>query len=112
MNSLEKSDAEAAAVSVAPRVALSDIEGAIAGKVFATGAEAFGASPHEPLGSLTLCALTMKNGFTVIGKSAPASRENFNVELGRKLAYEDCIRQLWPLMGFALRDKLAKEKAA
>lgn len=49
----------------------------------------------------------MRNGFIMVGKSAPTSPENFNAELGRKLAYEDCIRQLWPLMGFALRDRLA-----
>jgi hypothetical protein len=56
---------------------------------------------------LSVCMLVMRNGFTVIGTSAPASPENFNAELGRKLAYENAIRQLWPLMGFALRDKLA-----
>ena len=49
----------------------------------------------------------MRNGFTIIGKSAPASPANFNAEFGQKLAYEDCIRQLWPLMGFSLRDRLA-----
>lgn len=107
MESLQVSDDAAAAVAVAPRVTLAEIEGAVAGKIFATGGEAFGASPHEPLGILTLCALTMKNGFTVIGKSAPASPENFNADLGRKFAYEDAIRQLWPLMGFALRERLA-----
>jgi hypothetical protein len=104
--SLQESDRAAAAVAVAPRVALADIEAAIAGTIYATGAEAFGASPHEPLSILTLCAVTMKNGFTVIGKSAPASVMNFNRDLGRKFAYEDAVRQIWPLMGFALRDKL------
>jgi hypothetical protein len=49
----------------------------------------------------------MKNGFIVIGHSAPASPENFNAELGRKFAYENAIRQLWPLMGFALRERLS-----
>lgn len=55
---------------------------------------------------LTICLLVLRNGFTVIGKSAPASPENFNVELGQKFAYEDAPRQLWPLMGYALRDRL------
>lgn len=108
MSSLQTTDQESAAVAVAPRVALADIEAAIAGTIYATGAEAFGASPHEPLGILTLCAITMKNGFTVIGKSAPASPANFNRDLGRKFAYEDAVRQIWPLMGFALRDKLSQ----
>ena len=57
---------------------------------------------------LSLCVLVVKNGFTVIGKSAPASADNFNADLGRKLAYEDAIRQLWPFMGFALRERLSQ----
>lgn len=110
MDSLQTSDTAAAAVAVAPRVALFDIERAIAHIFFTTGKEAFAAheDPPEGLKVLTLCALVMTNGFTVIGKSTPASPENFNEKVGQKFAYEDAIRQLWPLMGFALRDRLAK----
>lgn len=118
--SLQESDAASAAVATAPRVSLADIEGAIAFKKTASAAyavgwdgpgeaerEAGGPDVGQALSLLTLCILVMKNGFTVVGKSAPASPENFNAELGAKFAYEDAIRQLWPLMGFALRDKLA-----
>jgi hypothetical protein len=105
--SLQETDRQSAAVAVAPRVALSDIEAAIAHTHYAVGSEAFDVSSGGPLGTLTLCALTMRNGFTVIGKSAPASPENFNVELGRRFAYEDAVRQLWPLMGFAPRERIA-----
>lgn len=111
--SLQSADAEAAALSKAPRVALADIEAAIASKhEFTAGDAVFAMSPDmngapAPLARLSICILVMQNGFTVIGKSAPASPENFNAEFGRKLAYEDCIRQLWPLMGFALRERLA-----
>jgi hypothetical protein len=69
--------------------------------------EALSVEHMAPLSIITLCVVVMRNGFTIIGKSAPASPENFNAELGRKLAYEDAVRQLWPLMGFALRDRLA-----
>jgi hypothetical protein len=34
-------------------------------------------------------------------------RDGHGASRSRALAYEDAIRQLWPLMGFALRDKLA-----
>lgn len=113
--SLESTEAECAANAVAPRVSLRDIEGAIRERHDRVAAEAL--FPHalpslpkdDPLRLLSICILVLHNGWTVIGKSAPASAANFNSELGRKLAYEDCIRQLWPLMGFALRDKLAKE---
>lgn len=112
--SIEHTDAEAAAVAVAPRVTLADIEAAIlerhdwnAGHIARLTIQPRPATMPDPLELLSICVLVMRNGFTVIGKSAPASPENFNAELGRKFAYEDAIRQLWPLMGFALRDKLA-----
>lgn len=108
MSSLQASDAEAAKHAVAPRVTLSDIEGAIAARydIPATKAIGPGAPAHKSLDVLSICLVVMNNGFTIVGKSAPASPENFNAEFGRKLAYEDCIRQLWPLMGYALRDQL------
>jgi Phage protein (N4 Gp49/phage Sf6 gene 66) family len=56
---------------------------------------------------MTLLVLTLKNGFAVVGTSAPADAGNFDKELGRKFAKEDCIRQMWRLYGFTLREKLA-----
>jgi hypothetical protein len=108
--SLQSSDAEAAVHAVAPRVALTDIEAAIACRYdfpADKAAAAMGCPVVDPLKLLSVCILVMRNGFTVIGKSACASPANFNAEFGQKLAYEDAVRQLWPLMGFALRDKLA-----
>lgn len=110
--SLELTEAQSAAVAVAPRVTLANIEGAIAETFYFTGHQA--AVMTQPAGrfvpreleTLTICLIVMANGFTVIGKAAPASPENFNAELGRKYAYEDGVRQVWPLMGFALRDKM------
>lgn len=108
--SIQATDAESAAVAKAPRVALADIEGSIAATYSFTADKAIDAMSMpgvDELKLLSICILVMKNGFVVIGKSAPASPENFNAELGGKFAYEDAIRQLWPLMGFALRDKLS-----
>lgn len=110
MNSLEVTDNASKAVATHPRVALSDIESAIAARYdfpADKAVSALGSPVADPLKLLSICILVMRNGFTVIGKSAPASPENFNEELGQKFAYEDAVRQLWPLMGFALRDKLA-----
>jgi len=114
---LQSTEAECAANATAPRVSLADIEGAIAEHYHFTADRAVaytGAgpspSPSPTLRLLSICILVMNNGFAVVGKSAPASPANFNAELGKKLAYEDCIRQLWPLMGFALREQLARKK--
>lgn len=114
--SLKETEAECAAVATAPRVSLADIEGAICARYDLNAHEAVttygggGLPGVPPLRVLSLCLLVMSNGFTVVGKSAPASPENFDAELGCKLAYEDAIRQLWPLMGFALRDRLHRDK--
>lgn len=108
-DSLQATEQAAAAVAIAPRVTLADIEAAIAARYDFTADKALGTGVpiHVSLPILSICLLVMRNGFVVIGKSAPASPENFNPELGRIFAYEDAVRQLWPLMGFALRDKLA-----
>ncbi len=47
-------------------------------------------------------------GFVIVGKSAPASAKNFNSAVGETFAYEDAIRQLWQLEGYALREKLSQ----
>lgn len=59
-----------------------------------------------PGSCLTVCCLTLKNGFTVTGESACASPENFNAEIGQKIARSNAREKLWPLLGFRLRDQL------
>ena len=67
-----------------------------------------GGAPVMPgLGLLTFCVLVLKNGFTVTGESACASPENFDAELGRKIARQNAMAKVWPLMGYELRSKLA-----
>lgn len=56
---------------------------------------------------LTVCCLTLRNGFTVTGESACASPENFNAEIGRKIARENARNKIWMLEGYLLKEKLA-----
>lgn len=58
--------------------------------------------------TLTVCCLKLRNGFTVTGESAPASPENFNVELGRKIARNNARDKIWALEGYLLREQLSK----
>jgi hypothetical protein len=57
--------------------------------------------------TVTVCCLTLKNGFTVTGESACASPENFDEELGRKIALKNAQDKIWALEGYALRERLA-----
>ena len=61
---------------------------------------------RAPLDLLTFCVLVLKNGFTVTGESACASPENFDAEIGRKIARENAVQKVWPLMGYALKSSL------
>ena len=62
----------------------------------------------DPLSLLTFCVLVLRNGFTVTGESACASPENFNAEIGRRIARENAVAKVWPLMGYELKTALAK----
>ncbi len=99
----------------APRITPADIEANIASEHYFTATQAlvgetrgpeWQATPKE-LDRLTFCVLVLRNGFTVTGESACASPENFDAEVGRKVARANAVQKIWPLMGYELRSKLA-----
>ena len=55
---------------------------------------------------LTVCCLTLKNGFTVTGESACVSPENFDIEIGRKIARGNARDKIWVLEGYLLKQVL------
>jgi len=98
----------------APRITPADIEANIASEWYingGTGVVPDGFQPpvpaDHPLRLLTICVLALRNGFTVTGESACASPENFDPDLGKKIARANAVNKCWPLMGYALREKLA-----
>lgn len=103
----------------APRVTPDDIEANIASEHYFTAADGDDSEnaksvgdekggAYEHLRLLTFCVLVLKNGFTVTGESACASPENFDAELGRKIARQNAVAKIWPLMGYALKTELAR----
>lgn len=114
----------------APRVTPADIEANIACEHYFTaangvlGAEVMAAAAangnriydghfygrsNTALGLLTFCVLVLRNGFTVTGESACASPENFDPEIGCKIARQNAVQKIWPLMGYELRTKLSEQ---
>jgi hypothetical protein len=99
----------------APRVTPARIEEVIESEHYFTayqGAKAGRITRDEPKDSeclklLTFCVLVLKNGFTVTGESACASPENFDAEIGRKIARENAKQKIWVLEGYLLRQKLS-----
>lgn len=98
----------------APRITPEDIEANIleehyinAGSAIANAEGLQSYQTHVSVNLLTICVLVLKNGFTVTGESACASPENFDAELGRKIARQHAVSKIGPLMGYELRSKLA-----
>ena len=110
---------------IAPRITPADIDENIISEFYFTGAD--GVAGHFSLRNtkdasvalevaannvpstlhlLTFCVLVLKNGSTVTGESACASPENFDAEIGRKIARANAINKVWPLMGYALKERL------
>lgn len=58
--------------------------------------------------TLTVCALTLRNGYIVTGESAAASPSNFDESIGRKIARDNARNKIWALEGYLLREKLSK----
>ena len=77
-------------------VTLEDIESKIKGDAYLV----------LPDGKSTLCILTLENGYTIKGVSACVDAANFDFLVGRKIAREDAIRQIWPLEGYLLAQAL------
>ncbi|ACG60367.1 hypothetical protein phiPLPE_45 [Iodobacter phage PhiPLPE] len=118
---------------VAPRITPADIENSIASEHYFTAADgvkgAFdnenlycthadtdttngqklpSCTPYEAHRLLTFCVLVLRNGFTVTGESACASAENFDAEIGRKIARENAINKVWMLEGYLLKQRLSE----
>ena len=99
----------------APRVTIDQIEDEIVDEYYFTAEEGVEGSyraagkarcPAFELKLLTFCVLVLRNGYVVTGESACASPENFDAELGRKIARQNACAKIWPLLGFRLRDRL------
>ena len=58
---------------------------------------------------ITICIITMKNDFVVMGMTAPANAENYNVEIGKRYAYDNAFRQLWQLEGYLFRETINED---
>ncbi|EFN9582236.1 Gp49 family protein [Escherichia coli] len=109
----------------APRITPQHIEDVIISEHYFTAAEGVhGANellkPHEspidyyqeahPAESLlTFCVLVLRNGFTVTGESACASPENFDAEIGRKIARQNAVNKILMLEGYLLKQKLSEQ---
>lgn len=108
----------------AQRITPADLENTIAYETYFTAGNGYyghrlmsNTWPREAdypaaLNQVTICCLVLKNGTKVIGvNTGPVSPGNFDAELGRKLARSNATDQIWPMLGYELRTKLAEQNA-
>ena len=57
----------------------------------------------------TICKVRMKNGFVFIAHSTPASKANFDAEVGKRYAYDNAFKQIWTHEGYLLRERLTED---
>lgn len=86
-----------AAGKTATRLTPADIDAAIVSEMYHT----------FPSTTLTVCALTLRNGYIVTGESAAALPENFDANIGRKIARDNARNKIWGLEGYLLRERLS-----
>lgn len=108
----------------APRVTPQHIESIIRSEVYFTAQDGAGSKDARikseyvegerilaPLDLLTFCVLVLRNGFTVTGESACASPENFDPEIGRKIARDNAVNKIWALEGYLLKQRLHDDRS-
>jgi hypothetical protein len=96
--------------AVAPRVTHQMVMDSIASETYFTaseGASGAGAPEQADLNCLTFCVLVLKNGFTITGQSACADPANYKQDIGQRIARDQAVSQIWPLLGYELKSKLA-----
>ena len=102
----------------APRVTPARIEEVIVQEHYFTASDGVAAvhqdgpgfqASDRALDLLTFCVLVLRNGFTVTGESACASPENFDAEIGRKIARQNAVNKIWALEGYLLKQKLSEQ---
>jgi hypothetical protein len=95
MSNVGVTEAELVAKAIGPRVTKEEMEANIADKAFYY---------H---GLLTICVITLRNGFIVVGESACAWPANYDKDIGERLSFSDAQGKIWPLMGYELKSKVA-----
>lgn len=59
-----------------------------------------------PNTTLTVCCLSLANGFTVTGESGAVSSDNFDLQIGRDIARHKAREKIWALEGYLLRQRI------
>ena len=65
-----------------------------------------------PSGKTGITELILKNGFSVTGETSTVSKENFDIELGKKISFDKARNKIWELEGYLLQEKIYWQQCA
>ena len=101
---------QAVGADKAPRVTPADIEAEIAAEYSTTLDKALAGCPLlEGMDRVTVSVIVLKNGTKLVGVNYGAiDPAQHSPEKGAKEARAAAIEQMWPLLGFRLRDELSR----
>lgn len=87
-------------------------EAMIKNRIAHVGYHVLPGNPASPGARVTICEITLNNGFSVRGESACVNPENYREDIGRTIAYKNAFDRLWPLFGFLLAEDQHRYKVA
>ncbi len=64
------------------------------------------------VGTLTMCVVTLRNGFRVTGESACVDARNYDMVIGDKIARDNAMSKIWAYEGYALAERIRMAAAA
>lgn len=94
--------ADASLPAIGPRITAQMVEDAIDSEYYQV----------VPGTTMTTCALTLSNGFVVIGQNNCVSPQNWKADLGRQFARQDAGNKVFELLGFELRGPVIQKTTA
>ncbi len=113
MNNIPVTENELKSKAVGRRVTMEDVNASIKSEHYFTAVDGVqnptSVEAAVALGLMTFCVLVLQNGFSVTGQSACADPANYNQDLGQRIARENAVRQIWPLLGFSLKQDMHRD---
>ena len=98
--------------TLATKVRIEDLDANIKHEFFFTAEDAcfekystlkYPEETQDALARLTICVLVLQNGFTCTGTNACVSKEDWSAEIGKRMAKEMALEEVWTLMAYELK---------
>lgn len=97
------------------KVTMADLEAQVKSQFFFTARDGvyrneMAGSDAAALSHVMICVLILHNGLKLVGvNTGSVDPRDYNADMAMKMARADAINQLWPMLGFQLKEQLYME---